>query len=155
MTAIGGLDFMVPVDEENNVWRGPRPNNLADLVRAGIKRVIDLESGVYEYFHENDPLIHQFPVDFGLQYYHMPCSDVTPPEDWVVEKVLKLTADTMPTYIHCLSGVDRTGFVCAAYRMQVNKWTYQAAVAEWKALGRHSWFFYWEYKLKARWELKK
>lgn len=138
---------MILVDIANNLYRGPRPNDLRLLKDQGIKRVISLESGVYDFFHD-DKFEHQSPSDFGMEAYSLRCSDFTPPQDWVIRKVLQLTCDAKPTYIHCLSGVDRTGFVCAAYRMQMNGWPFTVANAEWISLGRHPWYFWWEYKLK-------
>lgn len=141
---------MIVVDEINNLYRGPRPTDLRAL--KNIKRIINLESGVYTLLHPDGPVEQQFPCEFGMEEYNMPCSDVSPPEDWVVKKVIALMCDAKPTYLHCLSGVDRTGFVCAAYRMQVQHWSYDAAVKEWIALGRHPWYFWWGQKLK-RWAL--
>lgn len=143
---------MLTVDLSNNLFRGPRPTDLRALKASGIKRVISLESGMYqalqvhsETYYEN---VMQFPVDFGIEEYNMPCSDITPPEDRVVEKILTLLCDRKPTYIHCLSGVDRTGYICAVYRMRSQGWSYAEALEEWKRLGRHPWYFWWSYKLK-------
>lgn len=140
---------MILVDEVNDLYRGPRPKDLGEL--KGIKRIINLESGVYSTLHPDGKIMRQFPADYGMTEFNLPCSDITPPEDWVVEKVITLVCHYIePTYIHCLSGVDRTGYVCAAYRMRVQGWSYGAAVAEWTALGRHPWYFWWGQRLK-RW----
>lgn len=139
---------------DRNTFRGPRPTDLRQLrVDYHIDTIIDLESGVYdvvqvysETYFEN---VLQFPSDFGINYYHMPCSDFTPPKEIFVKKAIELMADVdRHVFIHCLSGVDRTGFVCAAYRMRVQGWTYKAARAEWISVGRHPWYFYWEHELK-------
>lgn len=139
---------MILVDRLRNLYRGPRPANLAALRSDGVKRIINLESGIYSMLHPGDVIERQFPCEFGMKEYNMPCSDLTPPEAWVVETVIRLMADSLPTYVHCLSGVDRTGYVCAAYRMRVQQWPYAAAVKEWKDLGRHPWYFWWGQRLK-------
>jgi protein tyrosine/serine phosphatase len=138
----------------NNLYRGPRPTDLTILQTAGIKRIISLESGVQDLVHPDQSIERQFPCEFGIAQYDMKSSDFTPPEDWVVHKVIALMVDQIPTYIHCKSGVDRTGFVCAAYRMQVQHWTFEAAHEEWIALGRHPWYFLWDSSLK-KWEPEK
>jgi protein-tyrosine phosphatase len=139
---------------DRNCFRGPRPTNLKELrLDYEIDTIIDLQSGIYEalqihtetYF-ENIP---QFPADMGIAYYHMPCSDLTAPEEIFVEKAVTLMADMdRRTFIHCHSGVDRTGFICAVYRMKIQGWAYEAALAEWIKLGRHPWYFYWDRELK-------
>jgi tyrosine-protein phosphatase SIW14 len=40
-----------------------------------------------------------------------------------------------PVFVHCTHGRDRTGMVCAAYRMVYDKWTQQQAFAEREAYG--------------------
>lgn len=135
----------------HNVFGGPRPKLLAELRDHGIKRIINLESGVYdtlrvytETYYE-DSL--QFPPDFGMVEYMMPCSDITPPPEKIVSKILELVQDKTPTYIHCYSGVDRTGFVAAAIRMRLLRWSYDDALKAWREI-RHPWYFYWERALR-------
>lgn len=136
------------------VWRGPRPTDLRALrVDYHIDTIIDLESGVYDVMRVYDETyfkdVPQFPPDFGINYYHMPCSDFSAPKKIFVDKALELMFNKeRHVFIHCLSGVDRTGFVCAVYRMRVEGWTFERARAEWIALGRHPWYFYWEHELK-------
>ncbi len=132
---------------DRNCFRGPRPKDLKELrVDYGIDTIIDLESGVYDLLRGVE---QQFPADFGMSYYHMPCSDILPPTKACVEKAINLMADVdRHVFIHCLSGVDRTGFVCAVYRMRIQNWGYNAALEEWIKLGRHKWYFYWEPALK-------
>ncbi len=131
------------IDKE--IYRGPRPNDLTALRKdLHIDTMIDLESGVYEMLYD----VSQFPPDFGMSYYHMPCSDIFPPPRNYVEKCLALMRQDRVIYLHCLSGVDRTGFVAAVYRMQVQGWGFDLALREWKSLGRHFWYFYWERELK-------
>lgn len=138
---------MIQVD--TNLWRGPRPTDLQPLQDQVFVRIISLESGVYDLFHA-DRVEQQFPCEYGMAQYDLKCSDISPPSDWVVLKFLALMKFGLKTFLHCLSGVDRTGFLCAVYRMRVQGWTYEAALAEWKKLGRHPWYFFWEPALK-RW----
>lgn len=137
------------VDRE--IFRGPRPADLT-VLRASwskyhVNTIISLEYGFYGVTH-NDKYERQFPADFGIQVYNIPCSDIMPPERWAVEKVLDLMSQDRSIYIHCLSGVDRTGFMCAVYRMRVQHWSFEKAHAEWVAMGRHFWFAWWKSELK-------
>jgi protein-tyrosine phosphatase len=134
------------------LFRGPRPNSLKELRDAGIETIISLESGVYELFHD-DEFEREYPSDFGMRHYDLPCSDVFPPEESTVQKAISIALRGNKTYIHCLSGVDRTGFVVAAYQMQVGGRAYRFAYEEWKRMGRHWWFDWWRFALK-RWEKK-
>lgn len=47
-----------------------------------------------------------------------------------------LTAkDAPPTLVHCAAGANRTGLAIALYRIRVQGWTYEQALAEMKANG--------------------
>jgi tyrosine-protein phosphatase SIW14 len=46
--------------------------------------------------------------------------------------------DNQPILVHCLSGSDRTGVVCAAYRMAVDSWTMAEALEEMLEYGAHT-----------------
>lgn len=143
---------MLLVDEKSQLWRGSRPLDLNVVKSLGIKRIISLESGIYDLFHDGQLIERQFPCEFGMEQYDLKSSDFTPPEDWAVKKFLTLMRGCPePTFIHCLSGADRTGFMCAVYRMRMQGWSYEAARQEWVRLGRHPWYFWWESSLK-KWQ---
>lgn len=141
---------MIHVNE--NLYRSPRPKDLNETKTAGIKTIVSLESGLYQLITDTKRE-HQFPVDFGIDYYDLDCFIVAPPKSWQVEKFLEIVAKGNKTLVHCLSGVDRTGYMCAAYRMQVQGWTYEQAHKEWVALGRHFIYIAWDDDLKA-WQKK-
>ena len=65
-------------------------------------------------------------VHFETQPWHVN-------EDEVVA-FLKVVADTnnLPAFVHCERGADRTGTMCAMYRIVVCGWTKPAAIAEMK-----------------------
>jgi protein tyrosine/serine phosphatase len=50
---------------------------------------------------------------------------------------LKIVADTnnLPVFVHCQRGADRTGMICAMYRVAVCGWTKEAAIQEMKEGG--------------------
>ena len=51
-----------------------------------------------------------------------------------VVQFLKTVTDTnsLPVFVHCERGADRTGMMCAMYRISVCGWTKPAAIAEMK-----------------------
>ncbi len=131
----------------NGLWRGPR------LVRAngdyerlkiiGIDVIINLESGIYDEFHR-DTSDKTDPGTFGMKVIEFPCSDIFPPG---LDKVLKIfwfiNLVDKGAYIHCLHGEDRTGFICAAYRMREMGWTFDEAIYEMYCKGFHKFPYLW------------
>jgi protein-tyrosine phosphatase len=132
---------------ENNLWRSAIPKDLTDVIEKDFKVLISLETGLYTLVTDTKRE-HQFPVDYGLDHYDMDCSFITAPAKWQVEKFLEVVSNDHKTLVHCLSGVDRTGFMCAVYRMKVCGWSFNDARDEWKREGRHWWYFYWERELR-------
>ena len=140
----------------DNLYRGPRPTKemILELQALGVKTLIDLESGIYEKFH-NDSYKYMDLAKYNMIEHDVPCSDIFPPDiSKIADVFLILSVSKSPTYIHCLQGKDRTGFICAIYRMQNQKWSYKDAVAEMWSMGFHWFYFYWLLALK-KYEVKK
>lgn len=136
----------------DNLWRSARPKDLNEVKNAGFEIIISLESGLYEQISDTKRE-YQFPADFGLTFYDFNCFVAVAPDERRVAKFLEIVAKGKKTLVHCLHGEDRTGYMCAVYRMQVQDWSFKKAVAEWKLLGRKPMYFYWEKSLK-QWEKK-
>jgi protein-tyrosine phosphatase len=127
------------------LYRGPRPVRLGDLVRAGVSFIIDLQSGVFEQFH-NDPYEYEkYNPIFRITFLHLRLSDFWAPSEAQCERFLAFVASaTSKVYAHCWKGVDRTGFMCALYRIVIDGWTYRDAVKEMLDEGFHIWvYWYW------------
>lgn len=142
-----------------NLWRGARPKDLRALIAQGFKRVVDFQSGAEDCLTDSlyeaqtrakriDPTLYP-----EIEVIYIPCSDVCPPTNKAVQQFLKLMADPIKTYVHCHSGVDRTGFMVAVFRMVVQKWDFARAKDEWSQMGRHVWYFWWSPFLR-KWETK-
>jgi protein tyrosine/serine phosphatase len=60
-------------------------------------------------------------------------------EDEDVVAFLKVASNTnnLPLFVHCQRGADRTGMVCAMYRIVICGWTKDAAIQEMKEGGFH------------------
>jgi protein tyrosine phosphatase (PTP) superfamily phosphohydrolase (DUF442 family) len=129
-----------------HLWRGRRPIDLAQMQALGFARIISLQSGVEDRWTESLVERQRATVaQFGIDYVYIQCRNWLPPTSAQVERVIQLiAASQVKTYIHCHSGVDRTGYMCAAARVKLQAWPIDRAVAEWKVEGRHWWFVWWE-----------
>lgn len=125
-------------------WRGPRIADFNVLKAQGFQRLISLETPLDYIISPSNEVSPQDNLDF----HSIPCSEVMPPNPWQVAKVQELLKQPIKTYLHCYSGVDRTGYMVAVYRMAVDGWTYDKALQEWVDKGRHYWYAWWKYALK-------
>jgi protein tyrosine phosphatase (PTP) superfamily phosphohydrolase (DUF442 family) len=67
----------------------------------------------------------------GLEFVHIRVNPLDPDRDEVV-KFLRVVGDPnrAPVYVHCQRGIDRTGLMCAVYRVAICGWTKAEALAE-------------------------
>jgi len=132
---------VVKVDE--NLYRGPRPKSFAELKNIGIKTVINLQSGAFEIFH-NDEYEFEMGATYEINEVEIELSDFFPPTMGQWHEVLYTIKNSPgPVYIHCLHGMDRTGFICALYRMRMMAWKFEKARDEMYSLGFHKWPYLW------------
>jgi protein tyrosine/serine phosphatase len=109
-----------------NLYRGAQPNvrGMKELKTMGIKTVVNLRN-----YHSDDDEARG--LGLTLQRLHM--------KPWHSEEedvltFLKIVADTnnYPIFVHCQRGADRTGLVCAMYRITCEGWTKPDAIQEMK-----------------------
>ena len=100
----------------------PAGEGMARLKAMGIKTVINLRS-----FHSDDEAL----AGTGMRSFEIPM------KTWHAEsedaiRFLRIVSDpaNQPVLVHCQHGADRTGSVCAVYRMAVQGWTEGQAVRE-------------------------
>lgn len=137
---------MIRVSE--NLWRGPRPENYDILVQNKITRVINLEYGFFEAFHEDAYETEYYAKNTSITKHTIRCSDIFPPNKAQVLEFIRWARSPGKTYVHCLTGKDRTGFMCAVYQMRYGHLSFEEANNEWKFYGRHWWYWWWESALK-------
>ena len=105
-------------------FRGAQPDELgvAELKKLGVKTDINPRL-----FHSDRDILR----GSGLNYEHI-YSKAWHPEDEDIVRFLKLATDpaNQPVFVHCQHGADRTGVCCAAYRIVVQGWTKDQAIAE-------------------------
>lgn len=128
---------------DNKVCRGSRPLDIADwdeLIDAHIATVLDLKSG-----EEAEDPQSEMLVNLGIAPVHIKMSFITPPTKAQIDEALAVLKDSKlaPVFVHCKDGVDRTGVVCAAYRVAVCGWSVDNAILEMKAMGFHRYRYFW------------
>ncbi len=94
----------------------------AELEKLGIKTVVNFSGS------EQD---HQLFRDSGIRISHLPMSAFFP-EKQLLREFLDLFADPArtPVFVHCIHGADRTGAAVALYRIHIQKWDKEKAIAE-------------------------
>ena len=133
---------------EKTLFRGPRPQGrrgFRELSELGIRTVLDMTTPR----RATRNLDARRALDYGLTPLSLSLSSWRVPDTYDVQSVLEVMTNPKwrPLYVHCHAGVDRTGFVCACYRVIVQGWSLEATLAEFRKLGRHPWFFWWDWFL--------
>lgn len=106
------------------LYRGAQPTavGMRQLKAMGIKTVLNLRS----FNSDRDKL-----RDTGLAYEHI-YMKTWHPERTDIIRFLQITTDkdSTPVFVHCQHGADRTGLMCAVYRVAVCGWTKEEAIRE-------------------------
>ncbi len=108
----------------DNLYRSGQPTaeGMRSLKAMGIRTVVNLRS-----FHSDRDVIE----DTGLKYGHIPMKVWYPKEKQAVQFLQMLADDKKtPVLVHCQHGADRTGVMCAVYRIAVQGWTKEEALRE-------------------------
>lgn len=111
-----------------NLYRGAQPEaaGFAALARMGVRTVVNLRS-----LHDDDLRPEQ-----GLREVRIPMRAGDPELDDVKSFLRAVTAPTnLPAFVHCRRGADRTGLMVASYRIVVEGWEKERAIAEMKGGG--------------------
>jgi tyrosine-protein phosphatase SIW14 len=106
------------------LYRGAQPTavGMRQLKALGIKTVLNLRS----FNSDKDEL-----GDTGLGYEHIYMKAWHPEKEDII-RFLRITTDKdrTPVFVHCQHGADRTGLMCAIYRVAVCNWTKEEAIRE-------------------------
>lgn len=108
----------------DGLYRGAQPDaaGMARLKELGIKTVVNLRDK-----HSDSDKIGPL----GLKHVGIKVNTFTPQSEQIAE-FLRVACDpnNAPVFVHCHRGIDRTGMMCAAYRMVVCGWSKDEALDE-------------------------
>ena len=108
----------------NELYRGGRlrPAGAALLESMGVKTVVSLRLRRSDWKSVGCA---------NLNHRQIPCKAWRPDECQVVQ-FLKIATDEncQPVYVYCRHGADRTGMMCAVYRIVVQGWSKEEALCE-------------------------
>jgi tyrosine-protein phosphatase SIW14 len=117
------------VVDHQALHRGGQPDDLgvAQLKKQGIKTIISLRGAKKKWLD-------------SVKSVNIPFNPYKPSDKIVIEflKVI-YNKEHHPIFIHCFHGADRTGTLCAIYRIVVQKWDKEKAIEEMKKYGFHWW----------------
>ena len=108
----------------DSLYRGAQPTRegFHQLAVMGVRTVINARQ---------DDTDGDWVSAEGMNYQRLPMS-AWDPNDRDVIRFLQIATDSKaaPVFVHCHRGADRTGFLCAMYRVGVQGWTKDDAIAE-------------------------
>jgi len=112
------------------IFRGRQPagEGYQTLKGMGIKTVINLRA-----MHDERKKVESA----GMKYLEIPVPMTRGVRTEKLQEIIHAMSDpsNQPVYIHCALGQDRTGIVIAAYRMDVDGWSYDEAEKEMQSFG--------------------
>jgi protein tyrosine phosphatase (PTP) superfamily phosphohydrolase (DUF442 family) len=108
----------------DDLYRGAQPDRqgFLELERLGIKTVVNLRLGASDKAMLEGTRI--VPVEIPAEAWDL--------DDKEVETFLRVVTDKTktPVFVHCSHGADRTGAMTAIYRIVIQGWSKDDAVAE-------------------------
>ena len=108
----------------DNLYRGAQPTKqgFQNLSKLGIKTIINLRESRSDFDTISDS-------NFIYEQIDTLAWDL---KDKDVSRFLQIVRDKQkqPVFVHCRRGADRTGTMCAVYRIIVEDWSKEQAIAE-------------------------
>jgi protein tyrosine/serine phosphatase len=133
LPGVAGVEKFARVNP--NLYRGAQPTieGFKQLKAMGVKTIIDFRS-----YHSTKKQAEAA----GLTALEIPIkADLgsTPPDEEAIKSYFSAVLDPakQPVYVHCAFGKDRTGTMCALYRLEVDRWTADEVLQEMQAFGYH------------------
>ncbi len=122
-----GVENLFRVNDQLYRSAQPTAEGMRQLKNLGLETVVNLRS-----FHSDRDEIG----DTGLGYEHIYMKAWHPEEKELVRFLQIVTSEKRtPVLVHCHYGSDRTGLMCAVYRIVVQGWTKEEALREMQAGG--------------------
>ena len=130
--ALAGVPNLHKVSDRLYRSAQPTAEGMTNLVALGIKTVVNLRDN-----HSDSDEIGGLPLK--ARRIEIFTGNM---KDKYVDEFLSIVDDTnaVPVLVHCQHGADRTGTMCAMYRILRHGWTVDAAIDEMKngGFGYHS-----------------
>jgi protein tyrosine/serine phosphatase len=108
------------------VYRGAQPTaeGMKELKKLGVRTIVNLRS-----FHSDRDEMKAAGVEFDYEHITMKAWHA---EDKEIVRFLRIATDEKrrPVFFHCQHGADRTGTMCASYRIAVQGWDKKEAMRE-------------------------
>lgn len=123
---INGIANFDRVDEK--VFRGaqPRHESIDHLAFIGIKTIINLRAP--EDTAPFEPIAAQ---QAGIVYKNVPLNPLSAPTQEQISQIMEIIETSPgPVFVHCQFGCDRTGTVCACWRIRHSSWDNTVALQE-------------------------
>lgn len=123
--------------DSHHLYRGGQPSEegLRLLADRGIKTIIDLRTDC------DQKKITQ-ATEGKVRVVHIPFNPYRPSVE-MLKKFIEIMSEegSNPVFIHCFHGADRTGMMCAVYRVVFHGWNKRDAIREMKKFGSHWWHY--------------
>lgn len=133
---------------DENIFRGPMPDDA--FWSLGFRSILNLETQTRELIYGDPNKEFRNCIRTNTIYYDMAWSGLFPPKPVdVYAALISIEHSVKPLYFHCRAGRERTGFLCAVYRMQRMGWSFEDAYKEWKTMGCR-WPTWWLWKKELR-----
>jgi tyrosine-protein phosphatase SIW14 len=121
---------------DKKLYRGGQPSSygLKELQKKGIGIVVNLRA------RNGDKKAIARLTEGDMDSIHVPIYPFYPTDLSVIKFLRLFTKELhLPIYVHCFHGADRTGMMCAMYRIIFEGWDKARAIAEMKSNGFHFW----------------
>lgn len=114
----------------NLLWRGGAPSlkEVKKLKDRGIKRIVSLDA-------EEGKRIDRLCKILNIEHFTFPLTDKLSSVNEILNTDLNDLLNTVPTFIHCAAGKDRTGFVVALFKVKILGESPDYAIKEAKKIG--------------------
>lgn len=119
---VPGVSNMYKVSDTLYRSAQPAKEGFSELERLGIKTVLCLRTGWSNIDVSKDSMLK-------TRYVQMRAWSIRD-EDIIAALRILTSPSSGPCLVHCYHGSDRTGVVCAAYRIVVQNWSKEDAIAE-------------------------